>query len=367
MYRDLVTLQGIVWRSRPWCGPRVAQINISEDCNLDCAICNRSSMGVSGLLPLEQVKALADELGRLGTQEIFLHGFGEPGCHPQLPDMMDYIGTHHSRIRQHLITNGSWIFPLLREAIIERRVHTRFSLHAADAETWQRLHPHDDIRSFAQANENLTYITARAPELAEVLFVICSLNIGKIPDMISFAQDHGARRILFRPMRLFRDRQGKYMNAALQPTAEQYREAAATIVRLKRAQRGSISIQSIPFDQTLYDSKLGRPSSRSFYLTRSCYIGYVLAVIERDGSVWGCLPESSGGMPMGNIAETSFRDIWFGPNYRRFREKMLFADKSALDHHGCHSYCQHLETNIRLNRLISWRNCLNRRNPRASS
>jgi MoaA/NifB/PqqE/SkfB family radical SAM enzyme len=367
MVRDLVTLQGIVWRSRPWCGPRVAQINISEDCNLDCAICNRSSMGVSGLLPFEQVKALADELDGLGTQEIFLHGFGEPGCHPRLPDMIDYIGEKHCRIRQHLITNGSWSFPRLRETIVSRGVHTRFSLHAADRETWQRLHPHDDIRSFDQANENLAFIAAQAPELAEVLFVICSLNIGKIAEMTAFALDHGVQNILFRPMRLFKDRQGKYMNAALQPTAKEYREAAATIVGLKRAQRGNISIQSIPFDQTLYDSKLGRPSSRSFYLKRSCYIGYVLTVIERDGSVWGCLPESSGGRPMGNIAETSFRDIWYGPNYERFRKQMLFSDKAALDHHGCHSYCQHLETNTRLNRLTAWRFLLNRRHPGASS
>ena len=99
--------------------------------------------------------------------------------------------------------------------------------------------------------------------------------------MISYALDHGVRKILFRPMRLFRDRHGKYMNAELLPTAKEYHEAASIIARLKMELQGQISIQSVPFEQTLYDSELGRPS-RSFYLTRACYIGYVLAVIERD-------------------------------------------------------------------------------------
>ena len=68
----------------------------------------------------------------------------------QPPDMVRHIRSRHPQIRQHLITNGSWNFPKLLEAIIHGRVHTRFSLHAGDVETWQNLHPRDDIRSFAQ-------------------------------------------------------------------------------------------------------------------------------------------------------------------------------------------------------------------------
>jgi hypothetical protein len=55
IYFDLITLLGICWQKQPWCGPRIAQIDISEDCSLDCAICNRSSMGVSGLMDGERV------------------------------------------------------------------------------------------------------------------------------------------------------------------------------------------------------------------------------------------------------------------------------------------------------------------------
>ncbi len=354
-YYDLLTLHGIFWHSRPLCGPRVAQINISDNCNLDCTICNHAAMGVSGLLPAQKVMSLVDELYRLGTQEIFFHGFGEPGLHPHLPDMIRHVRDKALRIRQYLITNGAWDSARLLESIKAGEVSVRFSLHAGDAETWQRIHPQDDLKYFERAGKNLARLTEAAPDRVEVLYVICKTNWDKIKAMGQYASDHGVRKILFRPMRLFKDRSGQYMNAHLLPDAREFQEAAAIISRLQRELRGKIAVQSVAFEQNCYDPSQGRPSSRAFYLSRSCYIGYVLTVIERDGSVWGCLPESSFGEPLGNIHEKRFREIWYGLPYETFRRKQLLLDKSALDQEGCHSYCQHLDTNIRLNGFPHWK------------
>jgi MoaA/NifB/PqqE/SkfB family radical SAM enzyme len=296
-----------------------------------------------------------DELYAMGTQEIFFHGFGEPACHPRLPEMIHHIGSRYPKLRQHLITNGTWTSPALRSALAEGRVKTRFSMHAGEEKTWQALHPRDSIRYFRQAGENLRYLTAHDPDRVEVLFVICNLNYRRIPEMVSYALDHGVKTILFRPMRLFKDRNGQYMNDSLLPSGEEFREAADTIARFQKELRGKILVLSVPFDEHSFNPELERPSSRMFYLSRSCYVGYALTVIERDGGVWGCLPESSDGKSLGNIFANSFRDIWFGQKYAAFRKNKLFPDKAALDHHGCHSYCQHLDTNIRLNRIKPWR------------
>ena len=358
LYRDFRTLEGIFLHSSPKCGPRIAQINISDDCNLDCAICNRSSMGVRGLLDTGKVLALARELGGMGTQEIYYHGFGEPTCHPGLPEMLRYVSTHCPRLRQHIVTNGTWNSSELCKALTEGDVRIRFSMHAGDAETWKRIHPFDDPVHFLKAEDNLRRMTAARPENTEVLFVICRANCGDIGSMVDFAANLGVRKILFRPMRLFRDRHGAYMNESLLPTEPEFRAAAACIARYKATLRGRISVQSVSFEQNSYDLLQGRPSSRDFFLSRGCYIGYVLTVIERDGNVWGCLPESSNGRPLGNIHNSSFRAVWDGDAYAWFRRKQLFTDKAALDFEGCHSYCQHLETNIRLNRMKPWRQWL---------
>jgi MoaA/NifB/PqqE/SkfB family radical SAM enzyme len=356
VYFNLATLLGVLRQKAPVCGPRIAQIDISENCNLDCVICNRSSMGVSGLIESRKVLSLVDELYAMGTQEIFFHGFGEPACHPDLPEMIRYIHSRYPKLSQHLITNGTWNSPALRGALVGGQVKTRFSLHAGEEKTWQVLHPQDSVQFFRQAGENLRHLAAHNSSRVEVLFVICNLNYRRIPEMVSYARDHGVKTILFRPMRLFRNRNGQYMNDALLPNAEEFKEAAAAIARLREELRGQMRVLSVPFDEHSYNPELARPSSRMFYLSRSCYIGYALTVIERDGGVWGCLPESSGGRPLGNIFETPFSEIWFGQKYAAFRRSKLFLNKTSLDHHGCHSYCQHLDTNIRLNRIKPWRN-----------
>jgi MoaA/NifB/PqqE/SkfB family radical SAM enzyme len=360
LYYDFCTLMGVFLHSTPKCGPRVAQINISDNCNLDCAICNRSSMGVSGLLDAEKVIVLSNELDRLGTQEVFFHGFGEPTCHPRLSEMIYHMASHNPRLRQHLITNGTWDSPDLSRALLAGKVHTRFSLHAGDVETWKRIHPHDDPNHFIQAGNNLRFLTDTMSKNVEILYVICNANCNRIDEMVGFAENNGVRKILFRPMRLFKDRHDKYMNAHLLPNEQEFEAAAAIISDYKKKLHGRIFVQSVPFEQNTYDPQQERPSSTDFYLSRSCYIGYVLTVIERDGSVWGCLPESSDGLPLGNIHETTFREIWYGDKYMSFRRKQLFLNKADMDHRGCHSYCQHLETNIRLNRIRPWRGLLSR-------
>ncbi|MFH1965731.1 MAG: radical SAM protein [Acidobacteriota bacterium] len=355
LYYDFLALQGIFLNSSPRCGPRVAQINISDNCNLDCVICNRSCMGVSGLLDARKVITLVKELYELGTQEIYYHGFGEPACHPGLPEMVDHVSAHSPKLRQHLITNGTWNSPGLLKAIVANKVRTRFSLHAGDTETWKRIHPYDDPDNFIQAADNLRHLTERMPEYVEVLYVLCNANYLKIDEMVDFAGKNGVRKILFRPMRLFKDRQGQYMNDSLLPNEQEFQRASDLIAEYQKRLRGRITVQSVPFEENSYDPQQERPSSRAFYLSRSCYIGYVLTVIERDGNVWGCLPESSDNQPLGNIHKDNFREIWYGEKYRTFRRKQLFINKACLDSHGCHSYCQHLDTNVRLNLIKPWR------------
>jgi len=363
LYYDFLTLLGIFLNSAPRCGPRIAQINISDNCNLDCAICNRSCMGVSGLLDSRKVMTLVNELYELGTQEIYYHGFGEPACHPGLPEMVRQVSAHSPKLRQYLITNGTWNSPGLLEAIAANKVHTRFSLHAGDAETWKRIHPRDDPENFIQATDNLRCLTDCIPEHLEVLYVLCNANYLKIDEMVAFAEKNGVRRILFRPMRLYKNLQGEYTNASLLLNEQEFQRASDLIAQYKQKLSGRITVQSVPFEQNSYNLQQERPSSRNFYLSRGCYIGYVLTVIERDGNVWGCLPESSDNQPMGNIHKNNFREIWCGEKYKAFRQKQLFLDKTCLDRHGCHSYCQHLDTNIRLNLIKPWRKWISPADP----
>lgn len=349
IYYELLTAAGIVLRSRPLCGPRIAQINISDNCNLHCVICNRKAMGVCGLLSAESIRRLLDELHRMGCREIFYHGFGEPAMHPDLPAIMRHTREKYPQFRQHIISNGSWNSSELLKEILRNNIKVRFSVHGGDRETWSRIHPDDDPALFDQTVDNLLQLSPQRPGKVEMLFVICNLNWNVIEPMLELARRCQVRDLIFRPMRLFPDRYGNIMNGHLMLAEAEFIAVKERLLRVRDSHE--FNIQMAPFYENLYSSDLQRPSSRDYYLQHNCLIGYVLTVIERDGSVWGCVPEATGGISLGNIHQKNFAAIWYSPEYRQFREKQLFHNKQCLDQEGCHSYCQHLDKNRKLNNL----------------
>ena len=96
-------------------------------------------------------------------------------------------------------------------------------------------------------------------ENIEVLYVICRANCHAIDRMVDFAKENGVRKILFRPMRLFKNRHGAYMNDSLMPTDQEYQKAAALIAHYQTDLSGRISVQSVPFEQNSYDSRARAP------------------------------------------------------------------------------------------------------------
>lgn len=353
---DALTTLGVVLHRQPLCGPRIVQLGISDECNLACAMCNRQAIGAGGLMPLATATRLVEELSPLGMREIFFHGFGEPCLNPDLPEMIRVTAARAPRVGQHIITNGTWMTDPLLAAIREVDVKVRVSAHGGDRASWKAVHPEDDERVFACVERTLRRLADGRPDRVEVLFVLTNLNAGRVDVMAEFAAACGVRHVLFRPMRLFPDAQGHDMNRHLMLSGDQYDRVRRDIGTVSDRYRGRLEIQSVPFSENRFDPALGRPSSRDFYKTHRCYIGSVLTVISTNGDVWGCVEESTGGAPLGNINRESFREIWWGPAYRRFREQQLFRDKAGMSADGCHTFCQHLGINRTLNdvRQLRW-------------
>jgi MoaA/NifB/PqqE/SkfB family radical SAM enzyme len=56
-----------------------------------------------------------------------------------------------------------------------------------------------------------------------------------------------------------------------------------------------------------------------------CYIGWIFTRILSNGDVNACLKAHK--IPVGNLHRRSFREIWNGPEQRRFRHKALSISK----------------------------------------
>jgi MoaA/NifB/PqqE/SkfB family radical SAM enzyme len=345
----------VLLQRQPLCGPRIVQVGICDECNLACAMCNRLAMGAGGMMPAATVTRLVEELYSLGMREIFYHGFGEPCLHPGLPEMIRFTAAHAPRVAQHIVTNGACLPDPLLQAVREADVKVRVSAHAGDRATWRAVHPDDDDRQFERIERHIRRLADGRPDRVEVLFVLTNLNCGGVEAMLAFAEQCGVRRVLFRPMRLFPDAQGHDMNRHLMLSREQYERLQVELEEATARVSGRLAIQAVPFLENRFDDTLARPSSCGYYRDHSCYIGSVLTVIAANGDVWGCVEESSGGMPLGNVHRAPFREIWWGSAYRQFRERQLFLDKTAMTADGCHSFCQHLGINRTLNNIRRFR------------
>ncbi len=305
-------------------------------------------MPVGGVMQFEKILLILEEVYSLGLREIFFHGYGEPLMHPRILEIFDEVTRRFPKLNQFTVTNGTFLSDEMVENMIRNRVGVRVSLHAGDPETWHRINPKLSPGMFDGISNGIKQLGTQQPEKLEILFVILKENYGQIEQMVKFALERQVRNILFRPMRLYNDSEGRVMNSHLLLTREEHQHAVKKIQELKISSQGKLSIDSAPFEMSSYTDNLGRPSSAEFYKSNVCLLGWIFSLILKDGTVLGCLDESFD-TPMGNIYESTFREIWWSDKYRRFRKQQLFKKGEKFRDEDCRTWCQHLRTNRRLN------------------
>lgn len=347
---DARTAGAAICGRRPEHGPRILQLNVCDDCNLACVMCNRACVDKAGCMSTETAASVLDQLAPLGLQEVYFHGGGEPFLNPALGDMIAYAHRRHPFLRLAVVTNGTAIDAAAVRLLRRCRVKVRFSVHAGSPDTWRAVHPGPGRDLFPRLGETLAAVSRDRAELTEILFVLFKTNWRTWPEMLAFAQQFGPVSVLLRPMRLYLDRAGRPMNDHLRLSEAEFAELDRDLRASLDARRGPLSVSAAGFEYSAFDPDLGRPSTWDFYARRSCYIGYALIVVLTDGTVLPCLEESFD-EPLGNVHTTPLREIWWSPAYQRFRERQRQARRLSREKTECLSWCQHLGINRKLNRL----------------
>lgn len=112
-----------------------AYIEISNICNLHCAFCKVSARP-KRMLNVEEFEAIVQQVKPV-TEYIYLHVQGEPLLHPQFETIMDICDAHHMQVQ--LVTNGTYLnrYPSLIAHPSLRKVS--FSIQSADFQTFSTL------------------------------------------------------------------------------------------------------------------------------------------------------------------------------------------------------------------------------------
>lgn len=271
-------------------------VELTSACNLKCPECHTGS-GKITRPPGFMEKGLFEEIFKeLGDYVVYanLYFRGEPLLHPELFEFLEVT----RGINTTISTNGHFI----TEEIAGKLSHSGLkkiiiSLDGMDQETYSRYRVNGDLQSVMNGIRNLSVAVRNSGTgmKTEVQFLVNRYNEGQIADAERFVSGSGAD---------FKLKSMQIINT------------------------GRIS-EWLPEKRKFsrYELVKGRYEIKSS-LPGRCLRLWIHPVITWDGNVIPCCFDKNAEYIMGNLNDSSFREIWNGNKFREFRISVLRNRKS---------------------------------------
>jgi len=346
---DYSFIDGIGDGRQAFIGPESVHIDITNRCNFNCIACwDRSPLvrqqGVNNeylqkTLSYEQITGFIDDLARLGgARFIKFTGGGEPMMHPRFKDILSYLRDKDKYIEIDINTNFSLMNEELLKLMIDLHVNLlTVSLWAASPEVYIKTHPNQKAEGFEKIVANLKRITtSRKDKLLRIFIhnVLMSHNHHEVEAMLKLALDVGADEVHFTvgdPI------PGKTDSLLL--SHEEHQIVTESLKKIKplvdkhnlfiEPETGR-TIHVTNFHE--FYAKMCQPEvEEGVYDKRAadkipCYIGWTFTRVMADGRVVPCCKGHR--LPLGNLNEQPFIDIWNSPRYETFRHNGKTLSKS---------------------------------------
>ncbi len=319
---------------------------------LGCQYHSSKSRGFSagdvntGNIDPDLVSRLGEEVSRLGTREIILTGEGEPLLHPRLFDMIASLKKQGLIIQ--LFTNGTLLDRNIAAAILDTGVDIlKVSLWASTPEEYARCYPGVKPENFDKTKTGISTVTRMKSEMrtanTRVLITgpLNRFNYQSIDKKIDLALELGCDGIALNP---YKHWSGEFIEAALN-TEEIAALSGDLLIHKKRLVAAGL-INNI--DDLLLQYRLKEDS----WNTMPCFAGWYGARVRADGEVMPCCRCY---LPLGNLDEATFQEIWNGRAYRDFRAAAVHRESLASMQGVCAcQWCIWAVNNYRTYRMIRW-------------
>lgn len=325
---------GIYHGSRAYKGPDCVQIDLTSNCNNNCISCWCNSPLLEArmykgtqkykTIPTQLAVSLIDELAQMGTSELFFSGGGEPFMHRDLLMILEHAKAHG------LYCTVNTNFTLMSEASVSRLIELKVdaltvSFWAARPETYVRTHPHKDEATFHRMVCHLKMLNTRkngAGPVIKIYNVISNLNYHEVEEMVAFAEETGSESVEFTVVDTIPGATDKLLL-----DAKQRKSVLEQCERILKRQNKVRVLNLEHFMRRLADQRADEAQYDSGLLGKApCYVGWVFSRIMSNGDVNFCLKAHR--IPVGNLYEHSFREIWNSAKQQEFRNKALKSDKN---------------------------------------
>ncbi len=349
-------LEGLLAGDEARTAPFYITLDVTRRCNLTCSGCRFHSpeveRGSSGDLsvkdmPFDMFERLSAELKAAGTNEIIFIGEGEPFLHPRLFDIVGVAKGAGLKVK--LLTNGTLLDDENIRSLIESRADIlKVSIWASSPDEFAKNHPGTKPEYFARIVEGLKNLSRAKGAVKSALprvYMHQPLNRNNfrtIDAMALLAAETGCDYLSFSPLKTLR---GELDASALTRDEEEGLSRDLFALKPKLASLGL----GHNIDDTLMRYRVGK----AVWEKTPCYMGWIHARIKVDGAVFPCQPCD---LPMGNLNESGFFEIWNNPRFRAFRTSTITRRglTRMMERHCDCLFCCFAGDNLRIHRIFRW-------------
>jgi radical SAM protein with 4Fe4S-binding SPASM domain len=283
--------------------PISASIEPTTACNLRCPQCPsglRSFSRPTGKLDVDLYRHMLNELGSQ-LWYLTLYFQGEPYLNPHFTDLVSLAN------KKNIYTSTSSNAHFLNDENARKTVESGLdnlivSVDGLTQETYEKYRISGKLRKVEEGLSNLRKwkqkLNNKSPHVV-VQFIIMRHNEHEINKVRQWALMNGADEVQLKTAQIYDHHNG----SDFLPENEEF-------ARYGQSDSGTFEIKNKLLDH--------------------CWRMWHSCVITWDGNVVPCCFDKDAKYVMGNMADTSFKEIWNGGKYFTFR-KQLFTNRKSID------------------------------------
>ncbi|RLG51076.1 MAG: hypothetical protein DRO00_07760 [Thermoproteota archaeon] len=296
--------------------PREVHVEVTSECNLNCEFCYRRSWDETPRdMDLELYSEIIDQLESIGTEFVWLSGWGEPTYHKNFPELLEIAS---GRFRLGILTNGVLLGQYAEDIVSHKVEKVVVSVDSLDPEKYGHIRVGSELESLFESIKELKEEKKRQKRKYPSIWfikVLMKSNLEDLPEEVKRASEIGAVGLIL---------------SNLIPTQEHLsdqvlygRNPDPKTRKVLHIARGKAILSRI---------KLVEPEFE-YRTDRFCpFVGRDQLAINRSGDVSPCLfalhnyvawidgrRKKINQIKFGNVMKRPLVDIWWDKKYAEFR------------------------------------------------
>jgi len=298
--------------------PRRIVIELTNRCNLNCIMCGRTGRDFKKTdFQMDWFKKIEKVFNY--SEEIVLHGWGEPLMHREFDEILRYLNGFP--IRKYFCTNGMLIKKHLDTILYNHMDIIAFSLDGATPEKNNKIRKGSDFNEIISAIKALvSHKSKNGISYPYINFVFTAMleNIHELPAMVDLADSLGVPEVKVVYLTAFDEELAKSSLFNKQDIVRKYFDMAG-----ERAEQKSILLK-LPYIQS-EDPAGEEPHRRCYFPFRDLFIG-------SDGYIRPCVSNSRRLFNIDSVA--SLDSIWNHDAIKKLRKEYT-PECLACYHSSC--------------------------------